>query len=769
MSNVKTLAKSAFLFFIFSLVLFAPKGASVFAQSATTSVNLISNPSLETQSGKLPQSWSKGISGLRNTVVFTYPVAGFNSQKAAKVEITKYSLGDAKWYPNYISVVAGSTYYFSDNYLSNTTSSIVIAYKMASGTYKYVQIAILPAATGWKSAQKTFTVPAGAKSMTVFHLLSSVGQLTVDNYYLINSVLGAVAPYVDIISPKNGETVSNTIQLIADTGKSADIAGVQFMIDGADVGSEATSTPYQISFNTAVLTGGSHTISARARDKFGTKITSNPVFVNVFTDSTAPVVSLLNLIKGQIFSGTVNLSATATDNIGVVGVQFIVDGTDFGKEVTVAPYQTSFNTSAITSGSAIISARARDAAGNKSVSAEIPVIILNFGAGTGAGSSGGQQSQENLIKNPSLEIADSLGDSPLYWNRGGYGDNLAFFTYPVLGHDSEKAGKIEITQYSGGDAKWYFDDVPVTPGATYEFVDYYISNIQSTVTYRFTLSNGSTTYDDIAYLGSSSAWQRVAKTFQAPANAVSVTVFHIISSIGSLTVDDFSLVEVPVVGILSQGIVSLEFDDGWLSTYQNAIPILNAAGFKSTQYIISGSLGNTDDGYMSASNVLAMQSAGHEIGVHSRTHAHLTTLSPADLESEVAGSKQDLLDIGVSQVLSFAYPYGETNSTVIAAVKNAGYAGARGIEFGLNNKTTDHYNLLAKPVELSTNLDTVKAWIDDAILNKKWLILFFHQIDNSGELYSTTPQTLQQIVNYLFSNSVSVVTNSEGIQALSQP
>jgi peptidoglycan/xylan/chitin deacetylase (PgdA/CDA1 family) len=163
-----------------------------------------------------------------------------------------------------------------------------------------------------------------------------------------------------------------------------------------------------------------------------------------------------------------------------------------------------------------------------------------------------------------------------------------------------------------------------------------------------------------------------------------------------------------------------------------------------------------------------MQAMGHEKGSHSRTHADLT-LPGTDLVSEIVGSKQDLLNIGVTSVSSFAYPYGSVNDIAKTAVKNAGYSSARGIVFGTNNRTTDHYQLFAKSVEVNTTLAAVKSWIDEAILNKSWLILFFHQIDNSGEPYSTTPENLQQIVNYLTTNNVKVVTNSEGVNILSQP
>jgi hypothetical protein len=76
-------------------------------------------------------------------------------------------------------------------------------------------------------------------------------------------------------------------------------------------------------------------------------------------------------------SGTVSVSANASDNVGVAGVQFLLDGSNLGTEVTAAPYTLSWNTTSATNGSHTISARARDAAGNQTTSATVSVTVSN--------------------------------------------------------------------------------------------------------------------------------------------------------------------------------------------------------------------------------------------------------------------------------------------------------------------------------------------------------------------------------------------------------
>jgi hypothetical protein len=77
-------------------------------------------------------------------------------------------------------------------------------------------------------------------------------------------------------------------------------------------------------------------------------------------------------------SGTaVTVSATATDNVGVVGVQFLLDGVALGAEDTTSPYSITWNSTGASNGSHTLSARARDAAGNTTTSAVVTVTVSN--------------------------------------------------------------------------------------------------------------------------------------------------------------------------------------------------------------------------------------------------------------------------------------------------------------------------------------------------------------------------------------------------------
>jgi hypothetical protein len=73
----------------------------------------------------------------------------------------------------------------------------------------------------------------------------------------------------------------------------------------------------------------------------------------------------------------VTVSASASDSVGVVGVQFRLDGTTLGAEVTSPPYSVSWDTTTAANGTHTLTAVARDAAGNTATSAPVNVNVSN--------------------------------------------------------------------------------------------------------------------------------------------------------------------------------------------------------------------------------------------------------------------------------------------------------------------------------------------------------------------------------------------------------
>jgi hypothetical protein len=121
----------------------------------------------------------------------------------------------------------------------------------------------------------------------------------------------------------------------------------------------------------------------------------------VTSDTTPPTVGVAAPASGASVFGVVSISASASDNVGVAGVQFLLDGAAIGAEDTAAPFSLSWNTGSVVNGPHAITAVARDPAGNTTTSAPVSVTVSNsgpsglvaaYGFNEGAGTTAGDAS-----------------------------------------------------------------------------------------------------------------------------------------------------------------------------------------------------------------------------------------------------------------------------------------------------------------------------------------------------------------------------------------
>ena len=205
----------------------------------------------------------------------------------------------------------------------------------------------------------------------------AAGNLGTSSTFTVTVSNDITSPTVSISAPANNATVSGTITVSANASDNVGVVGVQFYLDGNALGSEDTTSPYSVSWNTATVTNGTHTLYAKARDAAGNLGTSSTITVTVSNDSIAPTVSVTAPANNATVSGTITVSANASDNVGVVGVQFYLDGNTLGAEDTSSPYSLSWNTTTVSDGTHTIVAKARDAAGNIGTSSTITVTVSN--------------------------------------------------------------------------------------------------------------------------------------------------------------------------------------------------------------------------------------------------------------------------------------------------------------------------------------------------------------------------------------------------------
>ncbi len=161
--------------------------------------NMITNPGLETLTNGVPQCWQNGGYGT-NTAAFSTVSPGRTGTRAAKLIVTGYSSGDAKWLPALDlggcspNATAGHAYTLSGWYKSNAPTQIEVYYRTGLGSWSYWTASpFFAAATTYQQASWTTpALPAGASAISFGLNLASNGTLTTDDYAMFDAA--AVPP-----------------------------------------------------------------------------------------------------------------------------------------------------------------------------------------------------------------------------------------------------------------------------------------------------------------------------------------------------------------------------------------------------------------------------------------------------------------------------------------------------------------------------------------------------------------------------------------------
>ena len=185
------------------------------------------------------------------------------------------------------------------------------------------------------------------------------------------------APPADTTPPTVSASVSGSsgsITLAASASDNVGVAKVEFRIDGVLVGTD-TSAPWSLTYDSTALSNGSHSLTAKAFDAAGNSATSSAVafsISNPLPDTTPPTVSAS--VSGS--SGSITLAASASDDVGVTRVDFLVDSSLRGSDSS-APYALALDSTTLANGSHTLVAKAYDAAGNVGTSSAVGFAVDN--------------------------------------------------------------------------------------------------------------------------------------------------------------------------------------------------------------------------------------------------------------------------------------------------------------------------------------------------------------------------------------------------------
>lgn len=191
------------------------------------------------------------------------------------------------------------------------------------------------------------TLEAVATNGVGLSLVTSI-TLTLDNQ----------PPTVDLLFPGTDPLLGQvTLEAFA-FDEASGVSQVDFLVDGSVVAT-ATTTPHQVSYQTTLLSDGSHVFSARATDGVGFETTSTTVTTVV--DNSGPSVSLTEPTTSA--TGTATVRATVSEpHSAIQEVEFFVDG-DSVQYFTASPFEFLFDTTGITDGSHTFSVVATNTVG----------------------------------------------------------------------------------------------------------------------------------------------------------------------------------------------------------------------------------------------------------------------------------------------------------------------------------------------------------------------------------------------------------------------
>jgi hypothetical protein len=163
--------------------------------------------------------------------------------------------------------------------------------------------------TYWVQRQ-ALPVPNSGTSVTINDTAPTTDRYNLSIVEILAGVGGppdTIPPTVSMTSPAPGVTLASLATVSAIASDDTYVAGVQFLLDGNPLGSEVTTLPYSMTWNTTTATSGAHTLAARARDSVGLTTTSTALTVNVDNSGNPAVVGS--------WSSVVSLPAVAVNLI----------------------------------------------------------------------------------------------------------------------------------------------------------------------------------------------------------------------------------------------------------------------------------------------------------------------------------------------------------------------------------------------------------------------------------------------------------------------
>jgi hypothetical protein len=392
-------------------------------------------------------SHSTAVTGLSNGISYSYYVKC--SDAVSNINATDYTIsfavaGDttnptvSMTAPSNSATVSGA----SVSLTANASDDVIVAgvqFKVDTNTLIGSEDTSSPYAVTWDStgiADGSHTLIAVARDGTNNRATSSAITITVDNTAPVRS---AGAPSTALALNTSTTTISLTTNETA-TCKYSTNPGTAY---GSMTSFSTTTSTSHTTVVSGLSNGGSYSYYVKCSDaQSNTNATDYTISFTVTADTTAPTVSMTAPTDGSTVSGaSVSLTASASDDVAVAGVQFKVDtNTNIGSEDTTSTYGVTWDSTGVSDGIHTLIAVGRDTTNNRATSTAITVLVDNTAPVRSAGSPSDTLSINTTSTTLSLSTDEAATCKYSTSASTAYGSMTAFSTTGGTSHSSTISG-----------------------------------------------------------------------------------------------------------------------------------------------------------------------------------------------------------------------------------------------------------------------------------------------------------------------------------------
>lgn len=216
---------------------------------------------------------------------------------------------------------------------------------------------------------------------------------------------------------------------------------------------------------------------------------------------------------------------------------------------------------------------------------------------------------------------------------------------------------------------------------------------------------------------------------------------------------------------LSRPTVSFTFDDIPASAAHAGAEALEAHDARGTFYVCAGLFGQ--DGHMGrfadSGEIGDLIRRGHEVAGHTFGHLDCHQTPEAELIADLDANDAALDALGAASI-HFAYPYGEVSPRAKALLAGR-YASLRGVHKGLVHDGGDLNQLPGVGIEGPEGQAVARQWIDRAVSENAWLILYTHDVREAPSPWGCTPDALSRLIAHARTTGCDIRTVGEVLAA----